>query len=49
MALDQRGFLLLNVACQHAQLDTALFLLDSQPPLGEVRALGTATTARQHC
>ncbi|OBT75150.1 hypothetical protein VF21_05488 [Pseudogymnoascus sp. 05NY08] len=44
VALDQRGFLLLNVACQHAQLDTALFLLDSQPPLGEVRAWD-----RDHC
>ncbi|OBT44953.1 hypothetical protein VE00_04698 [Pseudogymnoascus sp. WSF 3629] len=29
---------------EHAQLDTALFLLDSQPPLGEVRAWD-----RDHC
>ena len=36
--LDQRGFQLLVVACQHAQLDTVLFLLDSQPPLGTVCA-----------
>lgn len=33
--LDQRGFLLLNVAYQHAQLTTARFLLDSQTPAWE--------------
>ncbi|EED20778.1 hypothetical protein TSTA_039730 [Talaromyces stipitatus ATCC 10500] len=25
-----------NIACQHAQIETACFLLDSQPPLGNV-------------
>ncbi|KAH8696474.1 ankyrin repeat-containing domain protein [Talaromyces proteolyticus] len=34
-ALAARGFFLLNTACQYAQLETARFLLDSDPPLGK--------------
>ncbi|KAI9375043.1 ankyrin repeat-containing domain protein [Aspergillus egyptiacus] len=33
---EERGFSLLHVACQHAQIEIAKFLLDSDPPLGAV-------------
>ncbi|KAB8207608.1 ankyrin repeat-containing domain protein [Aspergillus parasiticus] len=33
-SLEERDIVLLNVACEYGQLETALFLLDSQPPLG---------------
>jgi ankyrin repeat protein len=35
---NARGYLLLNVACRHAQIGTARFLLDNQPALGEIQA-----------
>ncbi|KAE8310126.1 ankyrin repeat-containing domain protein [Aspergillus transmontanensis] len=37
-SLEERDIVLLNVACEYGQLETALFLLDSQPPLGSVGA-----------
>lgn len=36
--LETRGFLLLTVACQFAQLNTVRFLLDSKPALGKIEA-----------
>ncbi|KAL4745266.1 hypothetical protein BDW72DRAFT_211619 [Aspergillus terricola var. indicus] len=33
---EERGFSLLHVACQHAQIEIVKFLLDSDPPLGAV-------------
>ncbi|KAH8433892.1 ankyrin repeat domain-containing protein [Aspergillus melleus] len=35
--LEQRGIFLLNLACRYGQLETARFLLDSDPPLGTVQ------------
>ena len=35
--LEERDIVLLNIACQYAQLETVHFLLDSQPPLGNIR------------
>ncbi|KAI7970128.1 hypothetical protein EIK77_008355 [Talaromyces pinophilus] len=35
-SLDDRGISLLDIACRHAHIETARFLLDSQPPLGDV-------------
>ncbi|PIG81433.1 hypothetical protein AARAC_005690 [Aspergillus arachidicola] len=37
-SLDERDIVLLNVACEYGQVETALFLLDSQPPLGSLGA-----------
>ncbi|KAE8330635.1 ankyrin repeat-containing domain protein [Aspergillus sergii] len=37
-SLEERDIVLLNIACEYGQLETALFLLDSQPPLGSVGA-----------
>ncbi|KAE8315354.1 hypothetical protein BDV41DRAFT_586825 [Aspergillus transmontanensis] len=34
--LERRNIVLLNVACKYSQLETAQFLLDSQPPLGNI-------------
>ncbi|KIN09101.1 hypothetical protein OIDMADRAFT_111204 [Oidiodendron maius Zn] len=38
IAPDARGFLLLNVACQFAQVDTARFLLDNHLAAGDIHA-----------
>lgn len=35
-SIEERGFSLLHVACQHAQIEIVKFLLDSDPPLGTV-------------
>ncbi|KAL2817883.1 ankyrin repeat-containing domain protein [Aspergillus granulosus] len=35
-SIEERGFSLLHVACQHAQIEIVNFLLDSDPPLGAV-------------
>ena len=37
-APNARGYLLLNVACHSAQVNTARFLLDSQPAYGDIHA-----------
>ncbi|RAQ68657.1 hypothetical protein COH20_007423 [Aspergillus flavus] len=37
-AFEEREIVLLNVTCEYGQLETALFLLDSQPPLVSVGA-----------
>lgn len=34
--LVERGILLLIIACQHGHLEMACFLLDSEPPLGDI-------------
>ncbi|KUL81749.1 hypothetical protein ZTR_09411 [Talaromyces verruculosus] len=36
-SLDERKISLFNIACQNAHIDMACFLLDSQPPLGDIR------------
>ncbi|KAL4796078.1 ankyrin repeat-containing domain protein [Aspergillus venezuelensis] len=36
VSLEERGFSLLHVACQHAQIEIVEFLLDSQPPFAIV-------------
>jgi ankyrin repeat protein len=36
VSIEERGFSLLHVACQHAQIEIVNFLLDSKPPLGAV-------------
>jgi ankyrin repeat protein len=36
VSIEERGFSLLNVACEHAQIKIVEFLLDSDPPLGIV-------------
>ncbi|KAL4986302.1 ankyrin repeat-containing domain protein [Aspergillus falconensis] len=36
VSIEERGFSLLHVACQHAQIEIVKFLLDSDPPLGTV-------------
>jgi ankyrin repeat protein len=38
VAPDARGYLLLNVACRSAHVDTVRFLLDSQPAFGDTYA-----------
>lgn len=35
---NERGFLILNVACRHAHIEMVRFLLDREPPLGSVHA-----------
>ncbi|KAE8132407.1 ankyrin repeat-containing domain protein [Aspergillus pseudotamarii] len=35
--LEERDIVLLSTACRYAQLETVHFLLDSQPPLGNIR------------
>ncbi|KAH8701832.1 ankyrin repeat-containing domain protein [Talaromyces proteolyticus] len=37
-ALDKRGYRLLDLACQNAHIDTVRFLLNNEPPLGDVLA-----------
>lgn len=37
-APDARGYLLLNVACRSAHVDTVRFLLDCQPAFGDIHA-----------
>jgi hypothetical protein len=36
VSIEERGFSLLNVACEHAQIEVVSFLLDTDPPLGTV-------------
>ncbi|KAL4733175.1 ankyrin repeat-containing domain protein [Aspergillus similis] len=36
VSIEERGFSLLHVACQNAQIEIVKFLLDSNPPLGTV-------------
>ncbi|GAB1196935.1 hypothetical protein APSETT444_006215 [Aspergillus pseudonomiae] len=38
--LERRDIVLLNVACKYSQLETVQFLLDSQPPLGNIHDKG---------
>ncbi|KAB8226683.1 ankyrin repeat-containing domain protein [Aspergillus novoparasiticus] len=35
---NERGFLILNVACRHAHIEMVRFLLNREPPLGSVHA-----------
>ncbi|OGM42256.1 hypothetical protein ABOM_009047 [Aspergillus bombycis] len=35
---NERGFLILNIACYHAHIEMVRFLLDGEPPLGSVYA-----------